>query len=45
VSDIVIDHVTKIHPGDVTAADDVSLEIPSGEFMVLVGRRAAASRR
>jgi multiple sugar transport system ATP-binding protein len=37
MSNIVIDHVTKIYPGDVTAADDVSLEIPSGEFMVLVG--------
>ena len=37
MSDIVIDHVTKIYAGDVTAADDVSLEIRSGEFMVLVG--------
>jgi multiple sugar transport system ATP-binding protein len=37
MSGIVIDHVTKIYPGDVKAADDVSLEIASGEFMVLVG--------
>ena len=37
MSDIVIDHVTKIYPGDVMAADDVTLEITSGEFMVLVG--------
>ena len=37
MSRIVIDHVTKIYPGDVKAADDVSLEIASGEFMVLVG--------
>jgi ABC-type sugar transport system ATPase subunit len=37
MSKIVIDHVTKIYPGDVKAADDVSLEIASGEFMVLVG--------
>jgi multiple sugar transport system ATP-binding protein len=37
MSNIVIDHVTKIYPGDVKAADDVTLEIPSGEFMVLVG--------
>ena len=37
MSKIVIDHVTKIYPGDVKATDDVSLEISSGEFMVLVG--------
>jgi multiple sugar transport system ATP-binding protein len=37
MSGIVIDHVTKIYPGDVRAADDVTLEIASGEFMVLVG--------
>jgi multiple sugar transport system ATP-binding protein len=37
MSRILIDHVTKIYPGDVKAADDVSLEIASGEFMVLVG--------
>ena len=37
MSKIVIDHVTKIYPGDVKAADDVTLEISSGEFMVLVG--------
>ena len=37
MSRILIDHVTKIYAGDVKAADDVSLEIASGEFMVLVG--------
>jgi multiple sugar transport system ATP-binding protein len=37
MSKIVIDHVTKIYPGDVKATDDVTLEISSGEFMVLVG--------
>jgi len=37
MSDIVIDHVTKIYPGGVRATDDVSLEVESGEFMVLVG--------
>jgi multiple sugar transport system ATP-binding protein len=37
MSRIVVDHVTKIYPGEVKAADDVSLEIGSGEFMVLVG--------
>jgi multiple sugar transport system ATP-binding protein len=37
MSAIVIDHVTKIYAGGVRATDDVTLEIPSGEFMVLVG--------
>src|SRR5262245_66347246 len=37
MSAIIIDQVTKIYPGEVKAADDVTLEIPSGEFMVLVG--------
>jgi multiple sugar transport system ATP-binding protein len=32
-----LETVTKVFPGDVTAVDDVSLEIASGEFMVLVG--------
>src|SRR5207249_7221510 len=37
VSRIVFDGVSKVFPGDVTAVDDVSLMIESGEFMVLVG--------
>jgi multiple sugar transport system ATP-binding protein len=37
VSRIVLDDVTKVYPGDVRAVDDVTLEIESGEFMVLVG--------
>ena len=37
MSRIVLDGVTKVYPGDVRAVDDVSLEIESGEFMVLVG--------
>jgi multiple sugar transport system ATP-binding protein len=37
VSGIVLDGVTKVYAGDVRAVDDVSLEIRSGEFMVLVG--------
>jgi multiple sugar transport system ATP-binding protein len=37
VSRIVLDEVTKVYAGDVRAVDDVSLEIRSGEFMVLVG--------
>jgi multiple sugar transport system ATP-binding protein len=36
-SGVVLDHVTKIFPGDVKAVDDVALEIGDGEFMVLVG--------
>ena len=37
MSTIVLDGVTKIFPGGVTAVDDVNLTIESGEFMVLVG--------
>ena len=32
-----LDHVVKVYPGDVTAIDDVDLEIGDGEFVVLVG--------
>ncbi len=32
-----LDRVTKVFSGDVVAVDDVSLEIPDGEFIVLVG--------
>ncbi len=34
---ILLDHVTKVYGGAVTAIDDVHLEIPDGEFVVLVG--------
>jgi multiple sugar transport system ATP-binding protein len=34
---IVLENVTKVYPGEVIAVDDVSLEVSSGEFMVLVG--------
>ncbi len=37
VAQIVLEHVTKLFSGDVVAVDDVSLEIESGEFLVLVG--------
>ncbi len=39
VAEIVLEHVTKAFGGggDVIAVDDVSLEIESGEFLVLVG--------
>ena len=36
-SGVVLEHVTRVFPGDVKAVDDVSLEIGDGEFMVLVG--------
>ncbi|HWX09334.1 MAG TPA: sn-glycerol-3-phosphate ABC transporter ATP-binding protein UgpC [Gaiellaceae bacterium] len=37
VSGIVLEHMRKEFAGGVTAVDDVSLEIASGEFLVLVG--------
>ncbi len=37
MSTIVLTNVTKVFPGDVTAVDDATLTIGSGEFMVLVG--------
>ena len=35
--DITLDHLTKVSGDDVTAVDDVSLQIDDGEFIVLVG--------
>ncbi len=37
VAEIVLDGVTKAFSGGVVAVDDISLEIESGEFLVLVG--------
>jgi multiple sugar transport system ATP-binding protein len=37
VAEIQLEHLTKVYSGDVTAVDDVSLNIGDGEFMVLVG--------
>jgi multiple sugar transport system ATP-binding protein len=37
VAEIVLDNLSKIFAGGVTAVDDVSLTIGSGEFLVLVG--------
>jgi multiple sugar transport system ATP-binding protein len=37
MADIRLEHVTKAFSGDVVAVDDVSLEIPDGQFIVLVG--------
>ncbi len=37
MADIRLDRVRKVFPGDFVAVDDVSLEIPDGQFIVLVG--------
>jgi multiple sugar transport system ATP-binding protein len=37
VAGILLDRVTKVFAGGVVAVDDISLEIESGEFLVLVG--------
>jgi multiple sugar transport system ATP-binding protein len=37
VSGISLDEVTKVYPNGVTAIDNLSLDIPEGEFCVLVG--------
>jgi multiple sugar transport system ATP-binding protein len=37
MADIRLDHVTKAFSDDVVAVNDVSLEIPDGQFIVLVG--------
>ncbi len=37
MADIRLDRITKVFPGDFVAVDDVSLEIPDGQFIVLVG--------
>src|SRR5947209_12588359 len=37
MAEILLDNVSKIFAGGVTAVDGVSLEIESGEFLVLVG--------
>lgn len=34
---IELDHVTKVYPGGVPAVNDLTLDIPDGDFMVLVG--------
>ncbi len=37
MADVILEHVYKIYDGDVTAADDVNVEIHDKEFVVLVG--------
>ncbi|MEM6528512.1 MAG: ABC transporter ATP-binding protein, partial [Chloroflexota bacterium] len=36
-SDVVLRHVSKAFPGGVLAVDDISLDIPAGEFFALLG--------
>ena len=37
MAEVVIDRVTKEFPGGAVALEELSLEIPDGEFMILVG--------
>jgi multiple sugar transport system ATP-binding protein len=37
MASIELDHVTKVYPGGVPAVNDLSLDIPDGDFMVFVG--------
>ena len=37
MASVTFDHVSKRYDGDVTAVDDLELEIADGEFLVLVG--------
>jgi multiple sugar transport system ATP-binding protein len=37
MAQVILDKVGKIYPGNVRAAKDVSINIPNGEFIVLVG--------
>jgi multiple sugar transport system ATP-binding protein len=44
VAEIVLDHVSKRFPDGTMAVDDANLDIDDGEFVILVGPRAAGSR-
>lgn len=37
MADVLLEHVTKIFPGDVRAVNDVNVEIHDRDFVVLVG--------
>ncbi len=37
MAQVLLEHVSKIYPGDIRAADDVNLQIADAEFLVLVG--------
>ena len=46
MSVVTISGLTKTFPkGNVTALQDIDLQIEPGEFVSLIGRRGAASRR
>jgi multiple sugar transport system ATP-binding protein len=36
MAQVIIDHVTKLYPGDIKAVNDISLRIDDAEFVVLV---------
>jgi ABC-type sugar transport system ATPase subunit len=40
---IELEHITKVYPGGVRAVNDLSLDVPNGDFMVFVGPPAPAS--
>ena len=44
MADIKLENVTKRFPDGYEAVRDMNLDIKDGEFMILVGRRAAGSR-
>lgn len=44
MSEITIEHVTKVYDGGVLAVDDISLAVADGEFLVSSGHPGAASR-
>ena len=44
MAEIVLDHVSKRFPDGTMAVDDANLDIDDGEFVILVGPRAAGSR-
>jgi len=43
VAEIILDNITKRYPDGALAVDKFSLDIADGEFVILVGPRAAAS--
>jgi ABC-type taurine transport system ATPase subunit len=46
MASVVFDKTTRVYPGtERPAVDALDLEIPDGEFLVLVGPSAAASRQ
>jgi multiple sugar transport system ATP-binding protein len=45
MAQITLDNITKRYPDGYEAVRDMSLEIEDGEFVILVGRPAAGSRR